>query len=69
MSMSILNSFVNDMFERIVSEAKNLASHNKGSTISSRDIEYAVRLVLPTELAKQAMSEGTKAINRYKNIT
>ncbi len=57
------------MFERIVSKPKNLVSYNKGSIISSQDIEYAVRLVLSSELAKQAMFEGTKAVNRYKSIT
>ncbi|KAG1491061.1 hypothetical protein G6F49_013356 [Rhizopus delemar] len=34
-AMSILNSFVNDIFERIASEASKLAAYNKRSTISS----------------------------------
>ena len=59
-AMSILNSFVNDIFERIASEASKLAAYNKRSTISSREIQTAVRLVLPGELAKHAVSEGTK---------
>jgi len=50
--MSILNSFVNDIFERIASEASKLASYNKKSTISSREIQTAVRLILPGELSK-----------------
>ncbi|KAG0223339.1 histone 2B [Mortierella sp. GBAus27b] len=64
-SMSILNSFVNDIFERIAGEASKLASYNKRSTISSGEIQSAVRLVLPGELAKHAISEGTKAIAKY----
>jgi histone H2B len=32
-----MNSFVNDIFERIASEASRLAHYNKRSTISSRD--------------------------------
>ncbi|RUS27747.1 histone H2B, partial [Jimgerdemannia flammicorona] len=59
-AMSILNSFVNDIFERIATEASKLASYNKKSTISSREIQTAVRLILPGELAKHAVSEGTK---------
>ncbi|GES75807.1 histone-fold-containing protein [Rhizophagus clarus] len=41
-AMSILNSFVNDIFERISGEASKLAAYNKRSTISSREIQTAV---------------------------
>ena len=34
-------------------------------TLSSREIQTAVRLMLPGELAKHAMSEGTKAVAKY----
>ena len=64
-AMSIMNSFVNDVFERIASEASRLAHYNKRSTISSREIQTAVRLILPGELAKHAVSEGTKAVTKY----
>jgi histone H2B len=64
-AMSILNSFVNDIFGRIAGEASKLAAYNKKSTISSREIQTAVRLLLPGELAKHAVSEGTKAVTKY----
>ena len=64
-AMSIMNSFVNDVFERIAAEASRLAHYNKRSTISSREIQTAVRLILPGELAKHAVSEGTKAVTKY----
>ena len=35
-AMSIMNSFVNDLFERIAAEASRLAHYNKRSTITSR---------------------------------
>ncbi|XP_076454473.1 histone H2B-like [Babylonia areolata] len=63
-AMSIMNSFVNDIFERIAAEASRLAHYNKRSTITSREIQTAVRLLLPGELAKHAVSEGTKAAAR-----
>ena len=78
--MSIMNSFVNDLFERIAAEASKLAHYNKRcgscikllisislarSTITSREIQTAVRLLLPGELAKHAVSEGTKAVTKY----
>ena len=64
-AMSIMTSFVNDVFERIANEASRLAKYNKKSTISSREIQTAVRLLLPGELAKHAVSEGTKAVTKY----
>ena len=64
-AMSIMNSFVNDIFERIAGESSRLAHYNKRSTITSREIQTAVRLLLPGELAKHAVSEGTKAVTKY----
>ena len=87
-AMSILNSFVNDIFERVATEASKLAAYNKKSTISSREIQtsyvftiqikrqgsitnsyHSVRLILPGELAKHAVSEGTKAVTKYSSST
>ncbi|XP_072181505.1 histone H2B.1, embryonic-like [Diadema setosum] len=64
-AMSIMNSFVNDIFERIAAEAARLGQYNKKSTISSREVQTAVRPLLPGELAKHAVSEGTKAVTKY----
>ncbi|XP_059794049.1 histone H2B type 1-A [Balaenoptera ricei] len=64
-AMSIMNCFVSDIFERISSEASRLAHYSKQSTITSREIQTAVRLLLPGELAKHAVSEGTKAVTKY----
>jgi histone H2B len=64
-AMSIMNSFVNDIFERVATEASKLAAYNKKSTIASREIQTAVRLILPGELAKHAASEGTRAVTKY----
>ena len=64
-AMSIMNSFVNDIFERIATESSRLALYNKKHTITSREIQTAVRLLLPGELSKHAVSEGTKAVTKY----
>ncbi|KIM70660.1 hypothetical protein SCLCIDRAFT_6258 [Scleroderma citrinum Foug A] len=66
-AMAILNSFVNDIFERVATEASKLAAYSKKSTISSREIQTAVRLILPGELAKHAISEGTKSVTKYSS--
>ncbi|GAX81746.1 hypothetical protein CEUSTIGMA_g9174.t1 [Chlamydomonas eustigma] len=60
-AMSILNSLMNDMFDKIATEAARLSRYSKKPTMTSREIQTAVRLVLPGELSKHAVSEGTKA--------
>lgn len=64
-AMGIMNSFINDIFEKLAQEASKLARYNKKPTITSREIQTAVRLVLPGELAKHAVSEGTKAVTKF----
>ena len=64
-SVNSLDSFVKDMFERIAEEAGRLARYNKRRTITHEDIEAAVRLLLPGELRKHAITEATKSLIRY----
>lgn len=66
-AMNIMNSFINDIFDRLATEASKLAKINKTKTLSSREIQTAVRLMLPGELAKHAMSEGTKAVAKFSS--
>ena len=67
--MSIMNSFINDIFERIAGEASRLAHYNKKHTLSSREVQTAVRLLLLGELAKHAVSEGTKAVTKFSSTS
>ena len=64
-AMSIMNSFINDIFDRIATEAGRLSRYSGRQTLSSREIQTSVRLILPGELAKHAVSEGTKAVTKY----
>ena len=66
-SMSIMNSFVSDTFDKVATEGGRLCKLNKKHTLSSREIQTAIRLVLPGELAKHAVSEGTKAVTKFSN--
>ncbi|PIA54901.1 hypothetical protein AQUCO_00901066v1 [Aquilegia coerulea] len=63
--MMVLNGFMNDMFERLAREASKLTDYTGKKTMSAREIQGAVRLVLPGELGKHAIVEGTKAITTY----
>ena len=61
-SMKILNSLVVDFFDRLAVEAASLARSTGKRTLGSREMQTAVRLTLPAELAKHAMAEGTRAV-------
>jgi histone H2B len=61
-SVKILDSLVSDFFERLATEAASLARGAKKRTLGSREMQTAVRLTLPAELAKHAMAEGTRAV-------
>merc|ERR1712183_985894 len=45
-SMSIMNSFINVIFEKVAGEASRLVRYNKKHTLSSREVQTAVRLLL-----------------------
>ena len=45
-AISILNSFIQDQFEKIATEAAKLARYSKKPTVTSREIQTAVRRVL-----------------------
>jgi histone H2B len=53
-SMSVCNSMLNDVMEAIVLEASKLCRYNKRNTMSSREIQTAVRLIFPGGLRKKA---------------
>lgn len=66
-AMSIMNSFVSDLFERLATEASKLSSYSNTKTLTSREIQTATRLILPGELSKHAISEGTKSVTKFSN--
>ncbi|XP_039735737.1 histone H2B-like [Pteropus medius] len=63
-AVSVMDSFVEDIFQRIAEEASRLVLSNQRATMTSRDIQTAVRLPLPGEMGKHALSEATKAVLR-----
>ena len=63
-SMKIMNSFIRDVYERLANESSTLVRYNKKHTLSAREVQSAVKLILPGELAKHAIIEGAKAVNK-----
>jgi histone H2B len=64
-AMLVMNSFVTDIFERVATEGARLVDMNDRNTLGSREVQTAVRLVLPGDLAKHAVSEGGKSVAKF----
>jgi len=52
------------MFEKISNQASIFVRHANKKTLDARAMQSAVRLILPGELAKHSVAEGTKAVNK-----
>ncbi|XP_041056182.1 late histone H2B.L4-like [Carcharodon carcharias] len=68
-AISVMNSFDVGVFKHITSEILHFIHYNELHTILARDIQSAIRLMLPGELAKHTVSEGTKVVTKYTNST
>ena len=64
-SMLIVNNFVSDTFDRLATEAGKLCKLTKRNTLSGRDMQSAIRLVLPGDLSRHACSEAVKAMAKF----
>lgn len=64
-SLATMNNLVNITVEKVMVEVNKLMQMTGKKTISTREIQSAVLLVFPGELAKHAVSFGTKAVTKY----
>lgn len=65
LAMQSLQNIINSLFSQIMAAASALLRAGKKSTLDSRTIQTAVKLVFQGELTKHAISEGTKAVTKY----
>lgn len=67
--LQVLQSFMEDQFEHLAQEAGHLVRLNNHKTLTAREVQTAVRLTLPGELAKHAVGEGSKAVMRFSGFS
>ena len=68
-AISILNSFVNALFEKIAAEAGRLSYYSVRESITSREVQTAVRILFPENMAKEAVLVGASQVDKYKKQT
>ncbi len=72
-ALALLELMLEDVHESLAATAAGFFIHQEGHgtraiTLSSRDVQTAVRVFLPGELAKHAVSEATKAVTKFTSI-
>uniref|UniRef100_A0A8C2S0G5 Core Histone H2A/H2B/H3 domain-containing protein n=1 Tax=Capra hircus TaxID=9925 RepID=A0A8C2S0G5_CAPHI len=65
-AMGIMNSFVNDIFERIAGEASRLAHYNKLWQSTSRKMLGWIRLNSPGDLPEPGIKPGSQVVCKYE---
>lgn len=68
-AMSIMNTFVNDMYRRIAKDASNLVINANRKVLSVDDIKAAVKLNFKGELGTYANGEGERALRTLRQST
>lgn len=63
-SMDTVNNMVRFLLRKVIT---CIMRTKVKATVTSRDVQLAVRMVLPGELAKHAVSEGTKAVTKFNS--
>ena len=64
--MCTVNSLVVDIMKAIVNEAATLHRYRKSSTMTALDIQSAIKLKMPGELAKHMVNEMARNVAAYE---
>jgi len=66
-AMKILDTFVHGLYEQLAVEASRVARSHRRNSLTSRDIETSVRVVLPEGLARRAMDRANLTVANISN--
>lgn len=64
-SLVHIDALLNKVMDDLIQNAAAVAKSAKKSTLSARHVQGATRIALPFELAKHAVSEGTRAVTAF----
>ena len=67
-AMNIMNSLVFDVLDQIAAQAAHLLRANNKHTLTGQEIESCVKLLFPEDLGKHAITEGKKAVQKFRGL-
>ena len=65
-AMSTLNTLILDLYRKISKEASEVSHNHKQQTLTSLDVQTAMKLHIPGELQKHAITQSTQACTNYE---
>lgn len=65
----MMNAYIMDIFHRLASEASRLSCFNEHMTISTCEVQTAVRLMLPDNLAGNAVKKANETLDRIPSTS
>jgi histone H2B len=65
--MMLVNNIIAELFIKIMQEARNLMIFSKKQTLSSKEIESAIKLHFPGELMKLAVQTSRGSLQKFTN--
>lgn len=68
-TMILYNDLASELLDQIMTAASSMARRNKRVILSKRELVAACRLVLPTELAKNAIAYGNEALKNMSETS
>ena len=66
-ALAQMNMFMGYIAHLVADKARKLTIGEGKKTVTSREIQTVIRLILPGELVKHAVSEGTRAVSKYNS--
>lgn len=64
-TLDVMNTLINNIFERISTQACSLMNYRNRRTLTPEDVQNAVYFLFPGKLAKYAVAFGSEAVQRY----
>ena len=64
-TMDMANELAHDLLDRLFDTAEAVRKYDDKGTLSARHVQVATRALLRTELASHAVSEATKAVQKF----
>lgn len=67
-ALRMANGIAEELASRLVAGSGKVAKSAKKSTLSSLHVQAATRVMLPFELSKAAVSNGTTAVTKFTSV-
>lgn len=65
-TVALINSILVELFENVMKEARNLMIFSKKHTLTSKEVESAIKLLFPGELKTLAVKSSRASLQKFQ---